>query len=281
MRALGERTRQVLWCCSLGLVLSLASCGPLISDIAEEAVDPAVPVAVGESLAELAEEENQEYLNELLDLEGIEDASERIGRGIVVGMLSAFATLDAPQFEEVDFSSGIDGAVYSLVSAVEQEATPVVVGLAFAMTMAVVEAMAVGLREEIGPVVRELLVQEVGPGIQEMLDEEFNAAIGETARQLAFYATIGTAEGLRQIEADDPEEPSAIERLGGGVAGLADSLGWAFWLIVAILGAILLAVLVWVIRQVLQARDNEKNRGLRDETLEELIRLVESRRVES
>lgn len=282
----------------VSVVLWALGCGPLISDVTEAAVEPAATTAVEESLDELTRPENQDRINELLDLEGVESASERFGRGMVRGMVS-YAALIEPDLWQWESQAAMEGFLEQMAHHIDTELRPVLVSLAQAMTAAVLEgvaspenqrraaqlsahvtasimeAIAAGIRTELGPALGQMIAEEVGPALVELLDDEFNTALAETAQAVSRASTVGVMEGLREIEAAEPDEPSAIERLTEGVANLAQSLGWIFWVVVAIVVALLVAVMVWIVRLVSQTRDIKKRGDTRAEVTQHLVEALD------
>ena len=283
----------------LGCLLAAiaAGCAPAVEHVTEATVKP----AVGSGLEELTEEENKQRVNELLELEGVEAAGESMGRGLTMGSLSALVGLQ-DELEAIDLE-GRTGAAFELMAKhVDDDLRPVlqqlaasmtqavldVVGspenrqqaqlLAAAVTDAVMEAIADGLRGEMGPAVQEMLVDHVGPGIQQMLDDDFNEALGETARVVSRKVAVGAAEGLREAGVVQPDEPTLVELFAQRVVDLGDALGWMFWVLVLVFFALFVVFVGWAARLMFQARDVKKKSDLRDETV---VRLAEAiRRVE-
>lgn len=288
------------------VVLTAAGCGPVVDQTTRTSVDS--------SLDELTEDHNKQRLNELMELQGVETAGRHFGRGLSWGMISTAGTLDG-QLEQMDIQRRVETAFQLIANQLEQQLGPVLqevaasttrsvleeIGspenrrraarMAAAVTDAVIDTVVDGLRGQLGPAVRQMLVDHVGPGIQQilvdhvgpgiqqMLDDEFNEALGETARVVSRQAAIGTTEGLVEMEIIDPDEPTltelAIERFTEAV----EALGWVFWVLVFVFGAVFLTFVGWALRLVLQARDIKKKGDVRDITAAQLAEAI--RRVEA
>lgn len=300
------------WIIAIGMALCLVwspGCAPTIEFITEATVEP----AVGAGLEELTEEENKERLNELLELEGMEKTGEHLGRGLTLGALTATGEF-AEELAEMDLEGQAASLLQIVAWQMEEEVGPALEVVAASMTRAVLEeigspqnrartaalavevtdavmmAIAAGLRGELGPAVREMLVDDVGPalevvleehigpGITAMLDDKFNAAIGETARVISREVTIGVSEGLDEIEDIEPEDESLVEVLARNIVAAADALGWIFWVLVVAGMALVVVLIGWATRLMFQARDVKKKSDLREESI---VRLAEAlKRVE-
>ena len=102
-------------------------------------------------------------------------------------------------------------------------------------------AMHEAMLDELGPALREILRKDIAPGMADALTSPaFKAALGETSREVAYRAVLGSNEALAELaERQDREGGSP---LGAFFAGRT-------WLLVAIVAAVVLAVpLVWLLR---------------------------------
>lgn len=287
----------------------LTGCAPAFEHVTEATVEP----AVGTGLEELTEEENKQRINELLELEGMESAGHNVGRGLTTGSLSALVQLE-DQLAAMELDDRTAAAFQLMAEHIERDLGPAleqvaasitesvleVVGspenrrqaklLAAAVTDAVMNAIADGLRGQLGPAVQSMLVDDIGPGIEHiiehnvgdgierMLDDEFNAALGETARVVSRQVAVGAAQGLEDAGFVDADDPTLIELTAQRIAELGEALGWVFWVLVLVFVALFVVFLGWAARLIFQARDVKKKSDLREDTI---VRLAEAiRRVE-
>lgn len=84
------------------------------------------------------------------------------------------------------------------------------------MTQAGAQAMAVAIRDEIGPALRQSISQEVGPALTAMLDPKLNHALATTSRQVAYASMLGVQHSL----IGDTVSDEAVAT-GAGIAGQA------------------------------------------------------------
>ncbi len=275
------------------LAMWISACAGPVGHVTEATVEPAVETGLETGLEELTTDENKARLNELLALEAMETLGERLGRGLTTGAVSATGELSrhlaamemesqvawwlqflALQFEE-EMGPAMEAVATQVIQAVLDElGSPQnrlrAVTLAVEVTEAVMAAIAAGLRGELGLAIRDMLIEHVGPGLTAILDDDFNAAIGETSRIIAREITIGTLEGIREVNQADHEEASIVEIFAGQVVDAADALGWLFWVLVVVGLALVVVLIGWATRLIFQARDLKRKGDLREETIIQL-----------
>lgn len=107
------------------------------------------------------------------------------------------------------------------------------------------DVMADGLREDVGPAVREVIRDDVAVGIEQALDERLDEALGDTARVMAREAVIGAGEGYEELR--EREDVGIVDRFRGALEqgeDLAQMLVFALGLLVGLLvGALVLTFL--------------------------------------
>ena len=249
-------------------------------------------------MEELTTPENERRLNQLLELEGVESAGENMGRGLTRGMISYAAQLNSG-LREGQVDAAMAQISNQLAEQLEEEIAPVLIALAASMTAASLEvvgspesreqmatiaasvaeavmvAMAVGLQSELGPALADVIVDDLGPAITEMLDDDFNQALGHTARIVSEEIATGASEGLFETEVSEPDDPTLMERLGQQAVGLSESLGWLFWILVAVSVALFVGVIAWIVRLVFESRDVKKKSDQRGTGIERLEVVLE------
>ena len=68
--------------------------------------------------------------------------------------------------------------------------------LSAAVTRAASQAMATGIREDIGPAIRQVLARDIGPGLGGMLDANLNGALARTSRHISRGVLFGVHDAV-------------------------------------------------------------------------------------
>jgi len=102
------------------------------------------------------------------------------------------------------------------------------------------------MADDIGPAIREMMQRDLAPGMAAMVrSPDFKAAMGETAREVARQAVLGSNEGLAEL-AEKREHDKGANPLGVvGTFFMTRS-----WLLAAAVTALVLAIpLIWLARE--------------------------------
>jgi hypothetical protein len=208
----------------------------------------------------------RELINGLLDgtLGSLsdEERSKRIGELMskaLVNMMEGASAKMGPMASKMT-SGAVGGALDAALSPERREALAESVG---AVVSKSVKSAVEGLRDaELGASVSTAMTEQVGPAMQKALrenitrglaevlkDEELRRELGETARVLGREMVIGATEALAQ--AQPPQESGSslarISQLAGRGARLFESATW-------MLGLVILALLVWIVKLMAQGR---------------------------
>lgn len=253
------------------LVVSLASLLGCARGLASQAAGG----AVDQSLEEASEQEGQQDLGKILSNPEVRQATRDLSRSVVQGAILGLT--EDERLQEMD--PALDGLAAGVAAEVGAAATEAMVttlaerlpelseatldqlgsedsraqlaSVTHAVTTALLEAFATGLRTDVGPALRQVIASDVAVGTRAALDGGLDEAIGNTARIVGRNFVIGSEDGLARVLADEKGALSIVlaRTLGQGT-GLASLMMWA-WALAALL---LAAGLVWTIIRFRRAR---------------------------
>lgn len=107
-------------------------------------------------------------------------------------------------------------------------------------------ALRKAMADDIGPAVRDMMAKDLAPGMAAMVrSPEFKTAMGETAREVARQAVLGSNEGLAEVA-----EKREHDKSGNPLGVLGTFFMTRSWLIAALVTALVLAIpLLWLARE--------------------------------
>lgn len=307
-----ERSRA-LRALSVGLVALACSAGcsipTRVASVDTTVPQKLLPVTVDTGIAKLDEVETKRRIERLMQSPGMREIEREVIAGLLDGTLSALSeeerskrvgalmskalmgvmegasTTIGPMASRMT-SGAVGGALDAALDPARREALKASVG---DVVSTGVRSAAEGLRdaelgtsistamsEQVGPALQKALRENLTRGLTEMLkDEEFRRELGATARVLGREMVIGTTEAL--AESKPPEESgsmlSRISQLAGKGARLFGSLAW-------LLGLVVLALAVWIVRLMAQAkryREDAHRREAMAHLLEEATKASEGK----
>jgi hypothetical protein len=149
----------------------------------------------------------------------------------------------------------IDAAFDSALSAQHQQQidrfTAAIVGSVLRATaqeipQSLAPAMHKAMLEDVGPAIREMMHKDLAPGMSAMIrSPDFKAALGETTREVAHQAVLGSNEGLAEL-AEKRKNDNGGMPLGVVGAFFAKRT----WLLVALVTAVVFSIpLLWLARE--------------------------------
>jgi hypothetical protein len=202
--------------CALPLLASLLlGCGATRGFVADTAA-----AAVDEGVGELSQEEQRDELARILGDRELRRETREIARELVdaaissatteeraeavTGLLRRFGTITGT---EIGVHTGrslattmvaqLDEALANLSTEGSRERIAL---LTATVTRTLLEVFADGMRDHVGPAMREVVRQDVALGIEQALDERLTDAFANTSRIVAREAVIGAGEGLEELE---------------------------------------------------------------------------------
>jgi hypothetical protein len=105
------------------------------------------------------------------------------------------------------------------------------------------------MTDELGPAFQKSVRESVAPGAAEVLkNEELRRELGATARVLGREMVLGATEALNQQK--EPADGSLLARLSAVAGQGAKLFGSAAWLLLLVI----VALIVWIVKLVMQAR---------------------------
>jgi hypothetical protein len=216
------------------LALESSACAPAARSGGAEVAKGAVPAAVDTTLAKLEEPESRRQIAAVLTSAEMRDAfrgtSESLTEGVVEGL-------------------GSDAMTRNMDKLVTQLARSFVVALASSLptlTPAIQKAVA----EDLGPAMTTLLRQELAPAFAGLLDSpDVQAAVGKTTRQVAHQFVLGSNEGLAELAEKEKKNEG-----GQPVGTVASLFQGRVWLAPALVGAVFLVLMAWMLWQLATVR---------------------------
>lgn len=131
--------------------------------------------------------------------------------------------------------------------------------LSASMAEGITRGLATGLREDVGPAVREVIREDVAVALEEALDERLQAALGRAARTMAHEAVIGATQAMQ-----------AEGRGGGGVRSdfrgfLEQGESAAQWAVVAVVLLVVFALIALIVLAIAARRARRDARTTRSQ----------------
>jgi hypothetical protein len=152
-------------------------------------------------------------------------------------------------------SATVDSAMNAAMSPVHQQqverfSSTIVAsamrGLAQEIPQSLAPAMRKAMSDDLGPALAAVMRDDVAPGMAQMLrSSEVKAAFGETAREVAHQAVLGSNEGLAELA-----EKRKREEGGSPLGAIGAFFAPRMWLLGAIVvGTLLMLPLLWLVRE--------------------------------
>jgi hypothetical protein len=218
----------------LAAALLSTGCAPAIRQSSAEVAKGAVPATVETTLNKMDEPRTRQQI------------------ALIVGspeMKRAVADLSESFTEGMGDGLGSDAMAANMTKLVRE--------LTRAFTLALAEsvrgyapAMQKAITQDLGPAISDTLHKELAPGVASMLDApELQAALGQTTREVAHQAVLGSNEGLAEV-AEKQKHDEGRQPLGTVARFLTSNM----WLVIAIPAAIIVGLLLWMLKQLREMR---------------------------
>lgn len=265
------RSSSLALAVALVLALGASGCGSSIRGASAEAARGGTPAAAESALDKLEDARTQERIAAIMRSPEMQAAMRELGSGLTDGLVQQLST-DAMN-ERID--QLVTRFTHAVVTSLESEALSdtnkaELDRFAAALTASVVRAASTeipasvapalhrAIVDELGPALRESMHKDLGPGVVALLHApELQAALGETAHDVAKHAVLGSNEGLAEL-AEKRKRDEGGTPLGAVGAFFSERT----WLLAAVVTALLLAVpIVWL------WRDRRAARRYRDEAV--------------
>ncbi|MBS2019878.1 MAG: hypothetical protein JST00_43850 [Deltaproteobacteria bacterium] len=266
----------------LAVGLSSTACVPTVRSASAAAVEAAVPAAADTSLRMAEDQKTRARVAAALATPEMQSALQSLSSGLVQGAvkglssdeISAHVDKMVGQFVHafmIELAKGIDGDVGPALSKVTKGAVDgafdaamspehqakiaamIAATVASAMRAVANEIPATmapafkkAMADDIGPAVREMMARDLAPGMAAMVrSPELKNAMGETAREIARQAVLGSNEGFAEL-AEKREHDK-----GGNPLGVVGTFFMGrTWLLAALTTALVLAIpIAWLTRE--------------------------------
>lgn len=265
----------------LGLAGCAHTAGAIAGEAAEQAAEEAPEPFITETIDTLSEPETRQKIADLLASPEVEEATRELIGNVTDGTLQALddearaARIGAVSARFVTrvsdaiadtlerdvgpaLAQSMARALDASVREVLDEDTTGRVGEALAtLAQRSAAALAIAVREELGPAMRTMIRDELVPAFREALDDpETQAAIARTTRTLSREAVLGVQDAFEEIErrSGHPAQEETI------LTRLQDWAGEGFdfmQLALLVLLVILLVLVAWLVRSTAKARAHE------------------------
>jgi len=265
-----------------GILVSIffvAGCAPTVRSASSAAAKGAVPAAAESSLSLMEDPQTRQRVVSALETpemqRALQDLSAGLTQGVVKGLASdemnAHVQKMVGQFLRafmVELARGMNDVASGAVdSAFAAAMSPQHKQQLEQFTAAIMGSVMRGAAQEIpsafGPALHKTMVDDVGPALAEMMHKDFapgmaamikspdfKAALGETAREVAHQAVLGSNEGLAELSEKRKNDAGGMPL---GVVGAF--FAGRTWLLGALVVAAMFSVpLLWLIRDRRQAR---------------------------
>jgi len=228
-----------------GVASGCAGLPTQISKVNAEVPKQATAIALKQGIASAQEKENQQQMLALLSSPEVKGMQAQVVAGFLDGTLDAL---------------GSDGRASRLAS----QLGPIAAGVARNAIDTTLEQpvggsgdlgarMATALNEDLGPALQNVVRENVGQGAIAVLgDPEFSRAMGAVARSMGREAVLGANEAITEIQNREgaAQDTSTFGRVGTLAKKGAELAGTAS----IFLGVLVLALGVWAVKLVTQAR---------------------------
>jgi uncharacterized protein YejL (UPF0352 family) len=290
--ALNDRTRPLkAFFIALISLSGAAGCAiPIrLTEIDPEVPKRALPTSVDASLDALAEVETKRKIERLMQSPEMRDIQRELIAGLVDGTLGALGEEERSKRVGALMSKALVGVMEGASTGIgpaQREALAKSVGAVVSKSIQsagdvirdaeIGSHVATAISQEVGPAMQKALRENIGKGLAEVLkDEEVRRELGETARVLGREMVTGATEALAQ--AQPPNESGSplarISQLAGKGARLFESITW-------VLAVLVLALAVWTVRLMAQAkryREDAHRREAMARLLEEVAKAAEGK----
>lgn len=263
------------------------ACAPTVRSAGAAAAEGAVPAVADTSLRMAEDQKTRERVAAALATPEMQQALQSLAGGLTQGAVKGLSSDEMSEHVNKMVGTFVHAFMVQLGKSIESDVGPAVGNLmkksvdgAFdaamspehqakiaAMITAIVSSvmhsaakeipatMAPAFRkamsDDIGPAVREMMQRDLAPGMAAMVrSPEFKAAMGETAREVARQAVLGSNEALSELA-----EKREHDKSGNPLGVVGTFFMTRSWLLAALVTGILLAIpLLWLARERRQSR---------------------------
>jgi hypothetical protein len=256
-----NRTRRAAWCVALLVIVGIAGCAHAAKETAKEASQTAAQTGVQATVSAMSDPRTRKAIGELLNDPEIQasarELAANVSQGAVMGLTQEEQMARIEEFSRRYVTALSSALVEGLGPNLSREAAAIAAastdaamravlsdrhraemeGLSAAMARAGARAMAEGIRDDIGPAVRDVLARDVGPGLGGMLnDGQLSRALERTSDRVTRAVVLGARQAV-------PTSASSLTFLGlslnvVGLMLIASALGFF----------VAIGLLVWSLR---------------------------------
>ncbi|MDQ3034628.1 MAG: hypothetical protein M3Y87_19620 [Myxococcota bacterium] len=269
--------------------------GAIAGEMAGEVPEPLIQ----ESLRTLADDETQELIAEVLGMPAVQDATRELIGNVTDGAIEALTNEErAARLTELSqqfvarvsdtladvierdigpamvqtLTRALDASLRRILSDETIERMSQAVALVAQQSAA---ALAVAVREELGPALRAALREDLGPALREaMASPETQEVIADTTRTMSRGMVLGVQDAFEEIEArEGPQQTNTIlTRLQDFAGGGLNILQFAL----AALALALLVALLFLVRAIAKAREHEAEAHRREAAMIALTEAIKN-----
>ncbi len=273
MRVRGARSGDLLGrVTALCLLVGAGGCAlpTRITSVDEEVARVQTPAAIDEGLRKLEEAETQRRVERMMASPEMRAAQRQLIAGLLDGTLASLseegraARIDelTAQYMRGAVRSAMDGALDGALSEdrrreLQRAAGSLVAASVRQLKESLDEAdlgpsVATALREQLGPALQGVIAEDLGPGMTSLLaSDELQRALGATARVIGREMVAGASDALTEVQQrGGTQDGSLLSRIGH----LADEGAQLVSTITWLLGAVAVALAVWVTRLLMQRK---------------------------
>ncbi len=277
---------------------------------AEKLTRKLVPAGINETLKSLNDPENQELMRRLVDLPEVQkaahDLAEAISGGALDGLTDEARTAKLRQLTDqfvntiaTSISRDLDAHITpSLTRAVEdivggavgaalspenrQQAKSFVDAITRTTVAALGQSTGKVLREDLGPAMQHVIEQNLGPALEHLiadrlvpalqnaLDEQAIPAAGKLAREVTRQSVLGAHDALVELQVD--QKLGSIDARLDKLFNQGQQAGQtAIW----ILALVIVALGIWLARQIIVRRNLEQERASSERMLLNVLQAIQ------
>lgn len=293
--------RRAATCCGAALLgaVMLAGCAHHAGAIAGEMAGEVPEPLIQESLRTLGDEETRELIADVLGMPEVQDATRELIGSVTDGAIDALTEEErAARLSELS-TAFVARVSDTLADVIERDIGPAVVQtLARALDASLrtilsdrtierlseaigivaqqsAAALAVAMREELGPAMRAALREDLGPALRDaMASPETQEVIADTTRTMSREMVLGVQDAFEEIEAREGSQQTntILTRLQDVAGGGFDFLRVA---LIALALALLVALL-FLVRAIARAREHEAEAHRREAAMVALTEAIKS-----
>jgi len=235
----------------LSACLIAGGCATLAGESAKNAAEKAPGPAISSSLEAVNEPRNRELLGQLIEMPEVQEAARRFAQGLTEGALAGLSDQD----QQAYLHKLSQQFVGSLMAAAAQ-----------------------GIRTQLGPAFRDMLVNDVGPTLRDMLSDPSGASLEQASRSFARGVVLGMDDALTTL--DKKQATGQRNSLLGRLTGAANTGIQLTTVVAGALGLIALALALWIARLMRQTHREQAESHRREASLtvlSEALRTAEGR----